>query len=65
MYDKFVGFVNEMNTIGKRIRQTRESYDEAIKKLSDGRGNLVTRAEKLKEMGAKANKEINKKWLED
>lgn len=58
MYDKFVGFVDDMRKIERSINQTRETFDNAMKKLSVGTGNLVTRAEKLRKMGAKASKSL-------
>lgn len=58
LYDKFVGFVEDMKDIGNRIRQTQESYDNAMGKLSDGRGNLVRQTEMLRELGAKASKKL-------
>lgn len=53
MYDKFVGFVESMDDIGNRIRQTQDSYETAMKRLNSGSGNLVRQAEMLKELGAK------------
>ena len=58
MYDKFVGFVDDMLAIEKALTQTRTAYDKALTKLSTGTGNLTTRAEKLRKMGAKASKLI-------
>jgi len=58
LYDKFVGFVEDMKDIGNRIRQTQESYDDAMGKLSDGRGNLIRQTEMLRELGAKASKKL-------
>ncbi len=58
MYDKFVGFVDDMRKIERSISQTRESFDNAMKKLSLGTGNLVSRAEKLRKMGAKVSKSL-------
>ncbi len=58
MYDKFVGFVEDMRKIERSISQTKETYDAAMKKLSAGTGNLVARAEKLRKMGAKASKSL-------
>jgi DNA recombination protein RmuC len=58
LYDKFVGFVKDMKTIGSRLESTQKAYDEGMKKLSEGRGNLVGKAEELREMGAKANKQL-------
>lgn len=59
LYDKFVGFVESMETIGQRIRQTQDSYDEAIGRLSTGSGNLVRQAEQLKKLGVKASKTLS------
>jgi DNA recombination protein RmuC len=58
MYDKFVGFVESMDDIGNRIRQTQDSYETAMKRLNSGSGNLVRQAEMLKELGAKATKQL-------
>jgi len=58
LYDKFVGFVEDLINIGKRLDSTQESYKDAMKKLYEGTGNLVKRTEKLKELGAKATKSI-------
>lgn len=63
MYDKFVGFVNDMESIGKNIKQSQTAYDAAINKLVDGNGNLTTTAEKIKNLGAKANKQLDQKYL--
>lgn len=59
MYDKFVGFVTEMQQIGISIDRSRKSYDSALNKLSTGRGNLVRQAEMLKELGIRSSKEMN------
>jgi DNA recombination protein RmuC len=63
MYDKFVGFVSDMESIGKNIKQSQDSYDKALNKLTDGRGNLTITAEKIKKLGAKANKQIDVKYV--
>ncbi|WP_424287971.1 DNA recombination protein RmuC, partial [Daejeonella sp.] len=52
MYDKFVGFVGDMDGIGKNIKQSQDAYERALNKLSNGRGNLTTTAEKIKKLGA-------------
>ncbi|MEO7215005.1 DNA recombination protein RmuC [Mucilaginibacter sp.] len=65
MYDKFVGFVGDMEGIGKNIKQSQDSYDKALNKLTDGRGNLTVTAEKIKKLGAKANKQIDVKYIGD
>lgn len=64
LYDKFVGFVEDLVQLGKRIRATDEAYQEAMKKLVEGKGNLVKRAEEMKSLGAKATKSIPPKILE-
>lgn len=58
LYDKFVLFVESMNDIGQRIRQTQHSYDEAMNRLSIGSGNLVRQAEMIRKLGAKASKQL-------
>ncbi|TVR16931.1 MAG: DNA recombination protein RmuC [Balneolaceae bacterium] len=58
LYDKFVGFVDNLKDVGKRIRQTEQAYDSAMNQLSDGAGNLVGQAEKLRELGANASKKL-------
>ena len=65
LYDKFVGFVESMNDIGQRIRQTQDSYDTAMKRLSTGSGNLLGQAEKLKKLGAKATKVLPDSFSEE
>ena len=64
MYDKFVGFVNDLENIGKHIKNGQDAYDKAINKLSDGSGNLVNTSEKIKKLGAKATKQIDIKYLD-
>ncbi len=63
MYDKFVGFVGDMEGIGKNIKLSQSAYDNAFNKLTDGNGNLTKTAEKIKSLGAKANKQIEQKYL--
>jgi DNA recombination protein RmuC len=64
MYDKFVGFVGDMENIGKNIKQSQAAYDSAINKLTEGNGNLTKTAEKIKGLGAKANKQLDQKFIE-
>ena len=64
MYDKFVGFVGDMESIGKNIKQSQGAYENAISKLTEGNGNLTRTAEKIKNLGAKANKQLDQKYLE-
>jgi DNA recombination protein RmuC len=63
MYDKFVGFVGDMEGIGKNIKLSQTAYDNAFNKLVDGNGNLTKTAEKIKSLGAKANKQIDQKYI--
>ncbi len=65
MYDKFVGFIADMENIGKHIKNGQDAYDKAINKLSEGAGNLTNTSEKIKKLGAKATKQIDTKYLED
>jgi DNA recombination protein RmuC len=58
LYDKFVGFVADLKDIGVKLRQTQESYDAAENKLITGKGNLISRAERVRQLGAKASKRL-------
>jgi DNA recombination protein RmuC len=58
LYDKFVSFTEDMQDIGKRLESTHKSYEGAMNKLKEGRGNLVKRAEELKIMGAQTSKKL-------
>lgn len=58
MYDKLVSFVSDLISIGKKMDGAKEDYVEAMKKLTDGTGNLVSRAQKMKDLGAKAAKSL-------
>jgi DNA recombination protein RmuC len=64
LYDKFVLFVDSLTKIGERIRQTQESYDEALGRLSSGSGNLVRQAEMLRKLGARTSKQLPEKYAE-
>ena len=64
MYDKFVGFLSDMESIGRNIRQSQDAYDKAINKLTTGAGNLSNTSEKIKKLGAKTNKQIDSKFLD-
>lgn len=63
LYEKFVGFTEDLGRLGKHVNDARESYEKAVAKLSDGPGNLVRQVEMLKELGAKTNKSIHEKLL--
>lgn len=59
LYDKFSAFVDDLIDVGKRMDSAKGSYEEAMKKLSTGTGNLVGRAEKMRKLGARNQKEMN------
>jgi DNA recombination protein RmuC len=64
LYDKFIGFTEDLGRIGKNVNEARENYEKALGKLTDGQGSLVRQVEMLKELGAKTNKSIHSKLLE-
>ncbi|HZW38453.1 MAG TPA: DNA recombination protein RmuC [Ignavibacteriaceae bacterium] len=64
LYDKFVGFVADMKDIDKKIKAVDSSYSNAMNKLSEGRGNIVRQAEKIKTLGAKVSKQIPQDLLD-
>lgn len=53
LYDKLVGFAEDMEKIKTNLERADKAYDEALKKLKDGKGNVIRTAEKIKELGAK------------
>ena len=65
LYDKFVGFVTTLESVGKNIEQAQTQYTTAFKQLSEGRGNLVNRAEKLRNLGIKTSKQLNRNLAEN
>ncbi|HHK5570812.1 DNA recombination protein RmuC [Neisseria lactamica] len=64
LYDKFVGFVQTLESVGKGIDQAQSSFQTAFKQLAEGRGNLVGRAEKLRLLGVKAGKQLQRDLVE-
>ncbi|MEE4198786.1 MAG: DNA recombination protein RmuC [Bacteroidales bacterium] len=65
LYDKFVGLVNDLQDIGNKLDSTRKAYDHAMNKISTGKGNLISRVQNIKELGAKTKKEIPADLLDD
>lgn len=65
LYDKFADFVTALQQIGDRLRQAQQSYETALTRLSSGTGNLLRQAEMLKELGARATKQIDPGLGED
>ena len=58
LYDKFEGFVCDMEELGKSIKKTNTTYESAFNKLSTGRGNLIRRTEEFKSLGVKPKKSL-------
>jgi DNA recombination protein RmuC len=65
LYDKFVGFIDDMDKIGKGIEASRTAYDNALNKLHKGSGNLVKRAQDIEKLGAKTTKQLPAKFIEN
>ena len=63
LYDKFAGFVADIEEIGLNINKTQKAYDNAMNKLSLGNGNLIKRAEEFTDLGVKPKKQISTKYL--
>jgi len=58
LYDKLVGFVDELKSVGERLEQARTSYGQALSKFSTGKGNVIRQAEMLKALGVKSKKNL-------
>jgi len=58
LYDKFVGFVTDLERIGEQLDNTRKAYEGAHNKLTSGKGNLVSRAQNLIDLGVKSRKQL-------
>ena len=64
LYDKIEGFVRDMQVMGKQIDTVGKTYSVAMNKLSDGRGNILSKTEKLRELGAKTSKSLPQELLD-
>jgi DNA recombination protein RmuC len=64
LYEKFVGFVSDLEAIGANLRKVDQCYTGAMKKLSEGPGNLIGQVEKLKKLGLKSSKSLPKNLLD-
>jgi DNA recombination protein RmuC len=58
LLDKFYALLSDLNDLGSRLKLTQKSYDDAINKLSEGKGNLIRRAQRIEELGAKTKKNL-------
>ena len=63
LYDKFTNFTEDLIKLGQLMDSSKKYYEESMKKLSVGSGNLVRRVEELKKLGAKTSKSIDPKLL--
>ena len=64
LYEKFIGFTNDLEGVGKAIDNAHKKYEAAQSKLISGRGNLVNSVEKIKKLGAKTNKSISQDLID-
>ena len=65
LYDRLVDFVKDLEQVGSRLNQAKDSYDEAHKRLATGKGNVIRQAEMLRELGVKATKKLPKPLVEE
>ena len=65
LYDKFVGFIGNVEEVGTRLDQAQIAQNEAMKKLTSGKGNLTSKVETLKKLGARTEKQIAQEFEED
>jgi len=64
LYDKFQSFSEDLIKVGNNLNTTKNTYEDAMKKLTDGKDNLVRKTERLRELGAKTSKKINPKLVD-
>ncbi|MFB2119160.1 DNA recombination protein RmuC [Parapedobacter sp. 2B3] len=65
LYDKFVGFLQEMDKVGEQLNRAVRAHEDATKKLGTGPGNVIRKVEKLKKLGARASKQIGGNRLDE
>jgi DNA recombination protein RmuC len=65
LYDKFVSLMDDLSDVGNKLKASQKSYDDAMNKLTTGRGNLISRVENIRKLGAKTSKELPKQKLEN
>lgn len=63
LYDKFVGLVEDLLEMGTKLHATQKSYDDSMSKLTTGRGNLISRVENIRKLGAKTTKDLPKQMF--
>jgi DNA recombination protein RmuC len=64
LYDKFSGLIDDLVTVGKKMKESQGAYESAVNKLHLGKGNLVSRVENLKKLGIKTSRQINQQLLD-
>jgi DNA recombination protein RmuC len=64
LYDKLVGFVDDLESLGTKLKQAQTAYDGAYNKFAGGRGNVIRQAEMLKELGVKPTKQLQQKLVD-
>jgi DNA recombination protein RmuC len=64
LYDKFVGFVANMESLGNRLKQAQSDFDDAHGKLTSGRGNLASQAQRLRQLGVKPRNSLKPSLVE-
>jgi DNA recombination protein RmuC len=64
LYDKFVGFVESIQEVGRHLEKAREAHIASYARLASGKGNLIKRSQELKELGVKAGKDLPLKLVE-
>jgi len=65
LHDKFVGLVDDLTKLGQQLSTTQNTYDDMLNKLSTGKGNLITRVQELKKLGAKTSKQLPADLVEE
>jgi len=65
LYDKFAGFIENLEMLGRKLSEAQISFDSAFKQLATGRGNMLTKMEELKKMGARAEKQLPERIFEE
>ncbi len=64
LYDKFVGFIEDLLKVGKQMDTAKETYSDAMRKLSEGSGNIIRKIENIKKLGANTSKQIPRNILD-
>lgn len=65
MYDKLANFADDMNKLKSSLTQAENAYDAAMKKISEGKGNAMITAQKIKALGAATSKQISEEWINE